>query len=111
MLISACLMKDRERAVEFMRRTDGDAGENFLKDMDSSTECISLSTNSLDGLPPEMLVHLRKAMEIQLEGFGQLLLAAMHYGIGSQKLVEAGLIVQDGLDVIKEKLRETTRDG
>jgi len=107
MLVIANLLGKQEyqEAIEFMAAVAGEEGKCFVKNMDSTTESISLGTNSLDDLPPECLEYIKAGMEVFLEQFGTLLLSAVHFSMGSGKM-DAIQAVQEGIDFMARRISE-----
>jgi len=92
-----------EKDIALLRAIGG--GE-IAEKMDSTTECITLTTSAFDILPPLSQEHLKKAMEIHLRQFGNLYLAALSFGFSKEEGVkEVSQVIKDSFKVLSDGLQ------
>lgn len=96
MLATACLIDEQD--AEAMNRS-ADAPE-----VNPSTECISLSTNSFSNMSAEAQKHFQRAMEIHLHRFGRLYLAAMNLVVGTGDPHDACNAIEEALELLQSRV-------
>ena len=97
MLVTVSLMDEKN-----LTQLKDEGGGELAEKMDLTSECITLTTAGFDTLSGASRENLKKAIEIHLQQFGSLYLAALAFGLSrSGGMAECSRVIQESLDVLR----------